>query len=240
METNKIIETSGMADLYIRAICDIDDKYKEGDLVAALYGKPTSLIFRQQEKDIHKSVQNLLSFYDRNLDAVSITELSITEKILELFQETSENQEFFISKREGQISFNHELIIKELYKEIDESSITVIGFDRNDFSYNAETKCLYSEKFLEGQCYEIVYKIKAVGNLFSMNKINYLPYFSLEIHYTGNIDKEENDEGYKIYFFIPRVRIKNLPVFTPPSGLQLNFSVIHVEDDVIQMGVVSG
>ena len=63
METNKIIEISGIADIYIRAICDIEDKYHEGDLVATLYSKPINFTFKPQNAEARKGINNLLSFF---------------------------------------------------------------------------------------------------------------------------------------------------------------------------------
>ena len=69
-----------------------------------------------------------------------------------------------------------------------------------------------------------------------MNKINYLPYFSVEVHYSGNSDKEDKHT----YFFIPRVKIQNMPIFNPPSSFEIGMKVIHDEEDVIQMGILNG
>lgn len=233
METNKIIEISGIADIYIRAICDIEDKYHEGDLVATLYSKPINFTFKPQIAEARKGINNLLSFYDRNLDSISIGNLSMTEKILELFQECELDKSFTITTRENKIPFNKEIYLN---KSAEAETIVITGIDSSSIQYDAANKIIYSEELSDEEEYEIIYKTKVQGNLFNMNKINYLPYFSVEVHYSGNSDKENKHT----YFFIPRVKIQNMPIFNPPSSFEIGMKVIHDDDDVIQMGILNG
>lgn len=233
METNKIIEISGIADIYIRAICDIEDKYHEGDLVATLYSKPINFTFKPQNTEARKGINNLLSFYDRNLDSISIGNLSMTEKILELFQECELDKSFTITTRENKIPFNKEIYLN---KSAEAETIVITGIDSSSIQYDAANKIIYSEELSDEEEYEIIYKTKVQGNLFNMNKINYLPYFSVEVHYSGNNDKENKHT----YFFIPRVKIQNMPIFNPPSSFEIRMKVIHDEEDVIQMGILNG
>lgn len=233
METNKIIEISGIADIYIRAICDIEDKYHEGDLVATLYSKPINFTFKPQIAEARKGINNLLSFYDRNLDSISIGNLSMTEKILELFQECELDKSFTITTRENKIPFNKEIYLN---KSAEAETIVITGIDSSSIQYDAVNKIIYSEELSDEEEYEIIYKTKVQGKLFNMNKINYLPYFSVEVHYSGNSDKENKHT----YFFIPRVKIQNMPIFNPPSSFEIEMKVIHDDEDVIQMGILNG
>ena len=233
METNKIIEISGIADIYIRAICDIEDKYHKGDLVATLYSKPINFTFKPQSTEARKGINNLLSFYDRNLDSISIGNLSMTEKILELFQECELDKSFTVTTRENKIPFNKEIYLN---KSAEADTIVITGIDSSSIQYDADNKIVYSEELSDEEEYEIIYKTKVQGNLFNMNKINYLPYFSVEVHYSGNSNKENKHT----YFFIPRVKIQNMPIFNPPSSFEIGMKVIHDDEDVIQMGILNG
>ena len=142
METNKIIEISGIADIYIRAICDIEDKYHKGDLVAALYSKPINFTFKPQNTEVRKGVNNLLSFYDRNLDIINIGNLSMTEKILELFQECELDKDFTVTTRENKIPFNKEIYLN---KSAEAETIVITGINSSSIQYDAVNKIIYSE-----------------------------------------------------------------------------------------------
>lgn len=238
MDTNKIIEINGTADIYVRAICDIEDRYHKDDLVATLYGKTINLNFQPQEKDIKKATYNLLSYYDRNLSSIDISELSLTEKILDLFHKNTTNQEFAITCREVKLPYNGRIYLNNNPVL---NSVKIEGIDPLTIEIDYVNYSIYSDELVDNQEYVVTYKTNKQGNIFSMNRINDLPYFSLEIHFEGNGDKENE----RFFMFIPRAKIINMPVFTPPAGLSLSFMIIHEaslddEDDLIKLGILNG
>ena len=167
------------------------------------------------------------------MDSIDISDLSVTEKIMELFQETELTKDFFITQRENKIPYEKEILLN--YSAV-EGSIYIEGITQESIEYDSINNSIYSAELDDTKYYSVCYKRQVIGNLFSLNKVHNLPYLSLEIHFTGNANKENE----KVFFLIPRVKLISTPVLTPPASFEISFKIVHDEEDKIIMGILNG
>lgn len=230
----KLLEFGGKANVVLRANIDMDingNHYDAGDIVFLFDG--VDLDFQYNEKVNDKSVakQNQLSYFERHINTISISGLSLTSNYIEVF-----------GKKKAE-SFDRTVIETTTITDKKWYSLQKPSQDKifilNDKQYEIEVDEEYNEitiktedELVDGE-YTIAYYTSIESPVYDINNIESIPYMSMEILGLGNLDKKDGN----IYIKIPKVNLINRPDYSLSERITAQDMVFKVIQDTILMGV---
>lgn len=231
---NNLYELGGIGDVFIINKIDLKlgkNNYKAGEVYTVL--KDVNINFQyEQNNSLGKNKENKVQYVENYPSSISISNIDMTDKIYNLLMKRKEEDYMIITKKEIITCEENNTIY------LSENPLGNIYVKNNKYEnlfFTQEGQILKGD-FVIGEQYLIFYNIQTEQQVFSM-KNNSLPYFSLEIHFKGN----KNKETYKGYLLIPSVSLTSSPVivFDNNSIIKsvLNFTIIQVKDEEILWGI---
>lgn len=230
----KLLEFGGKANVILRANIDMkinDNDYKKGDIV--FFFEEVDLDFQYNEKLNDKSVgkQNQLSYFERHINTISISGLSLTSNYVEVF---GAKQSDTFERTVLETTTISDKKWYSLYKP-SQDKIFIINEKQYDIEINEEYNeitILTDDEFEDGK-YTIAYYTSIDSPTYDINNIESIPYMSMEILGLGNLDKKDGN----IFIKIPKVNLINRPDFSLSDRITAQDMVFKVIQDTILMGV---
>lgn len=230
----KLLEFGGQANVILRANIEMDINgihYDKDDVVFLFEG--VDLDFQYNEKMNDKTIgkQNQLSYFERHINMISISGLSLTSNYIEVFGEKkAENFDRTVVETTT--------ITDKKWYALNKPSRDSI-FILNDKQYEIEVDEEYNEitlktdEDIEDGEYTIAYYTNIDSPVYDINNIESIPYMSMEILGLGNLDKKDGN----IYIKIPKVNLINRPDYSLSERITAQDMVFKVIQDTILMGV---
>ena len=228
----KLLEFGGKANVILRANIEMsinDNHYLPGDVVFLF--EEVDLDFQYNEKNSESTVgkKNQLSHFERNINTISISGLSLTTDYIEVFGQKQTNTFERSVIVEVEVTNNTWYSLHNLSRE----QVFIIG----QGMYNVTIDPDYNEIIIDGQIddgkYTVIYYTSVSNPTYNINNMESIPYMTMEITGLGNVDKENGN----IYIKIPKVNLINRPDFSLSDRITAQDLVFKVIQDTILMGV---
>ena len=230
---NKLNEFGGIADVYIinkvqKTIGNIE--YQPGEPYTLLQNVTVQLEYKENISEANSKMNNL-SHYNAFPSGITIADVPFTDKVCNLLMQRNNNKMQVYEKEiiccsENGIIYLSNIPVSNIY--VKDSS-----FNNIEFTIDGEK---ITGNFIENEKYLVFYKKEIEINNFNLIS-NILPYFSLEIHFKGNTDK-----NFQLgYLFIDSSSLISSPtiVFNNENlvSTELKFNIIYNNGTINTWGI---
>lgn len=214
---NNLLEFGGRGQVIATALCDfsIDNyEYKTGDIVFDFNDVNVSFLYGHTTSQSNNSRTQL--FYEEfYLDSLSVDVVPL-DRNFKIFCD-SKLEKISVYEKESLVSVGKHIFLKQLAKE---DSVRINGIKNFDIQNTNEFTIVHSEEFIDDTIYDVYYSKEVISKSIVLdNKEVDIPYLRLQVKFTGNDNKETNEN----YIIVPKVAMR----FTPVFNLQNN-SVSHI------------
>ena len=219
---NNLYEFGGSCDVIIRCKSEryIGGRhYKENEPYTLLQDVMISLQYKNITSG-DSAKNNIIATRQGLPDNVSITNVSLTDKIACLIAEKVQSQK--IGKTYCGIAENNTIYLPEIPLN---DSVFIYNRNQRLDKFTIDKDKIIGD-FVDSESYLIFYDIMSDSSCFDFNTPHY-GYFTLEIIGKGNKDKVSKD----IYIKLPAVSLMSVPIFDLVDGnilhAPLQFQIIH-------------
>lgn len=228
----KLLEFGGQANVILRANIDMSingTNYQAGDVVFLFEGVDLEFTYNEKHNTSTIGKRNQLSYFERNINTVNISNLSLTTDYIEVFGE-QKTDNFDRSVIEQVTVTDKKFYTLQLPST---NMVYILNQGQLNVNVDAEYREVTLLEDIEDGEYTVIYTTSVNTPLYDINGMESIPYLQMEIMGLGNVDKENGN----VYIRIPKVNLINRPDFslsTRVSAQDLTFQVIQ---DTILFGV---
>jgi hypothetical protein len=215
-----ILEYGGVGRVILRAMSAFN-KYKENDIIDIIENTDITIGYSTIVNSATQSVSTILNDYKYVIDYVNLNNVSMTPKLLDLFNTHTDNLTVAASVIEKPIANSNSLFLVNIPNT---DSIQILDYSE-EFKYESTTNEI-TGTFTEGKQYMVIFTVNKTGTKFNLNDSANIPYISMEIQLNGNADKVSGNAD----ILLPRVRLVGNPILSSGYGeivkFLINFKVI--------------
>ncbi len=217
MKQNSLIEVGSKANVVLKFKKDttINGKlYKAQEPFLFLKDVIVNAEYRKIDKTSKASLKNRTAHTLKELASVSLYGVNFTRKICSMMTTYVGEETAPFSTFETATAHDGELFLTASSVLADTISVFDKEMESVDFIYDEASNSIISNDFIENEEYLISFSTGKIGTLFYLETPNH-PYFSMEIHATGNVDKKQSF----VYMKLETVSLQSVMDFNfTPNG----------------------
>ncbi|MFW6029386.1 MAG: hypothetical protein ACOCRO_03950 [Halanaerobiales bacterium] len=235
MNYNSLIEIGSKADAIIRFKTDIDingQHFEANEPYLLLKDVRVLIDYGKIEKQT-KNTKFESAYTDINPRVVGIGAISFSRKLASLLA-TYESETTYNPTKSATLAANDGYIY--MTDDVDDTKDIFIynsDFDKiEDFTYDDSNNSIYSDDFVDGNEYLILFSSVRSGSRYNLLK-PHIPYMSLEIQGVGNVDKSPKD----VYMYFDKVSLNSIISFNfiqdDRMNVPLEFKIIDDKNNIL-------
>lgn len=231
MNNSNLLEFGGNIDLLAIAICDFETpagKYYKNDIVLDLKDIYFTTNYVNNSK-VARNSNNQLKYSEYSLSTLNFQYVPLSQQVYDLFASSSK-ENLLINGCEEVICLENGIIFPLSIEDIDKNSVKVKGIENIEVVKNGKNIMITSDQFSAGKSYKISYLYSKQGYVMELGNSDLnIPYFSLQISFRGNKDKDSL-EGF---LMIDKAHIMFTPVvnFIKDDVSYCSFSMTVIDSE---------
>ena len=228
----KLLEFGGHANVILRANIDMSingNTYNAGDVVFLFEGVNLEFTYNEKHNTSTIGRRNQLSYFERNINTINISNLSLTTDYIEVFGE-QQTDNFDRSVIERVVVTDRKFYTLQLPSK---NKVYILNQGQLEVELDAEYRELTIKSDIEDGEYTVIYSTAVDAPLYDINGMESIPYMQMEIMGLGNVDKEDGN----VYIRIPKVNLINRPDFSLSDRIGAQDLTFQVIQDTILFGV---